>query len=137
VVHGTIVGTDTIQVGYFARTPEGATEAGHNYLWALAGTDDASTLLKLIAVPGQARAVAVTAQENKDLLLEQFYQGFRNAQPQLPRYTLDEATISVPVTGQTFLVYLRWVPDPTGGDWKLTSVQRSDAAAPPPQAPPS
>lgn len=137
VVHGTIVGTDSIQVGYFARTPEGATEAGRNYLWALAGTDDASTLLKQIAVSGQARALVVTAQENKDLLLEQFYLGFRNAQPQLPRYTLDEATITVPVVGQTFLVYLRWVPDPTGGDWKLTSVQRLDPGAPPPQPAPS
>ena len=135
VVHGTIVGTDSIQVGYFNRTPEGAAEAAHNYLWALAGTDDPSNLLKHIAAPGRAPTLATAAQQSKDPLLEQFYLGFRTVQPTVQTFDVDAPTITVPVTGIPFEVRLRWMNDPTGGDWKLSSIHRPDTGTPPQPAP--
>jgi hypothetical protein len=137
IVHGTIVGTDSIQIGYFSRTPEGAAQAAGNYLWALAASDDASGLLKQIAIPADAHSLAAAAQENKDLLLEQFYNGFRTVQPTVKVFDTSEPVIVVPVTGVPFEVKLRWVDDPAGGDWKLASIERPGTAAPAPQPPPS
>jgi hypothetical protein len=137
VVHGTIVGTDSIQVGFFSRTPEGAAEAAHNYLWALAGSDDPSVVLKQIAAPDRAGSLTAAAQRSKDLLLEQFYLGFRTVQPTVQIYDVDAPTITLPVTGVPFGVRLRWINGPTGGDWKLSSIQRLNTVTPAPQPAPS
>jgi hypothetical protein len=133
VINGTVAGTDTIQVGYFSRTREGATRAAHNYVWALAGSDVKAPLLRRIAAPGRAAPLASALETNKDLLTAQFLLGFRNTEPVMGRYDQRESATTIYLVGTPFKVQLRWMDDTSGGDWKLVSIEKVPDGNPTPE----